>query len=135
MTVATQELKPKSVPQIKPAESDLTVESVNDPSFSKNGWSSFVGFFLVLFAFGQLIAYWAYAQSHYAAWIAGLVFSVAGITVALSCLFSRLSTQASTIRMLQTNSRVKEESAVVPSTLATTFSKSSNLLEQRKASA
>ncbi len=40
-------------------------------------------FFVVVFVFGQFMSHWALLSGHVAAWVAGLIFSLAGITVAL----------------------------------------------------
>ncbi len=58
------------------------------------------GFFLVVFVFGQLMSNWALLNSHYAAWLAGLIFSLAGITIALCSLLSQVGVQQKIIQRL-----------------------------------
>jgi uncharacterized membrane protein len=46
----------------------------------------FAGFFITVFVFGQIMSQWALWSAHYAAWITGLLFSLAGISIAVGSL-------------------------------------------------
>ena len=50
----------------------------------------FAGFFLTVFVFGQIMSQWALYSGHYAAWIAGLLFSILGISITLGSLVATL---------------------------------------------
>ena len=64
-----------------------TVDPVTSDTHSAAAY--FTGFFIMVFVFGQIMSQWALLSGHYAAWIAGLLFSLFGISFALGSLLSR----------------------------------------------
>lgn len=64
-----------------------SVDSATSDSHSAAAW--FAGFFVMVFVFGQIMSQLALLSGHYVAWIAGLLFSLFGISIALGSLFSR----------------------------------------------
>ncbi len=65
-----------SLPQQTKPAADLDTKKLDPANIQ------FIGFFLMLFVFGQVMANLALSSDHHAAWICGLIFSVAGLTIA-----------------------------------------------------
>lgn len=64
-------------------------DSINPPTEPLRA----TGFFIMLFLFGQAITTWAFISAHFAAWLSGIAFSVAGLSVAMFSLLSQLDWQ------------------------------------------
>ena len=65
-----------NLPQQTKPDSNLDTKKLDPANIQ------FIGFFLMLFVFGQVMANLALSSNHYAAWICGLIFSVVGLAIA-----------------------------------------------------